>query len=185
MSQPPNPPQDVGTGWAATPPVWQPAPAPFAPGAPPSGAPVPRKDTLLLTLAALAGLLVGIVGTGLVATALFAGSVDHIGRVITDEVRTAVEEGITDGMAESMEEDILAEEYSASGPVEEFPPTAPRDLGPDPVLNAYAQGCFTGDLQSCDDLYNTSPPLSDYEEYAATCAGRVKPYIVMSCTQLE
>jgi hypothetical protein len=66
-----------------------------------------------------------------------------------------------------------------------MPVAEPGDLGPDPVLDAYAQGCFTGDLQSCDDLYNTSPPLSDYEEYAATCAGRVKPYIVMSCTQLE
>ena len=180
MSQPPNPPQDAGTGWAAEPPSWAPAwaaPPPFVPGMPVAGGPAParaqRKDVPLLVLAAVVGLLVGIVGTGLVGMALFAGGTSRIGEVIADEVRTAVEGGIP------------SEEYSASGALEEFPPTEPGDLGPDPVLDAYAQGCFTGDLQSCDDLYNTSPPLSDYEEYAATCAGRVKPYIVMSCTELE
>jgi hypothetical protein len=53
------------------------------------------------------------------------------------------------------------------------------------VLDAYAQGCFARDFQACDDLYNTSPPLSRYEEYAAACAGRVKPYMLTSCTELD
>ncbi len=80
---------------------------------------------------------------------------------------------------------ILPEEMGPSGPVEQFPATAPGDLGPDPVLNAYAQECFEDDLQSCDDLYNESPPLSDYERYATTCGGRVKEYDVMNCTELD
>lgn len=163
-------------------PVWPPPPAPWGPvGAPPAR----RKDVPLLALAAMAGLLIGIVGAGLVVTAVFAGSAGHLGRVVADDVRTAVEEQIADAMAQSMEDGALAGEHHASGPVEQFPPVEPRDLGPDPVLNAYAQGCFAGDLESCDDLYSTSPPLSDYEEYAAACAGRVKPYTVMSCTELE
>jgi hypothetical protein len=179
MSQPPSLPPD------GSPPVpsWAPAwtPPQFATPGPVGGAPARRTDTLVLVLVGLTGLLVGIVGAGLVVTVLFAGSAGQISRAIADDVRTAVEEGITDGM----EGGVAAEEYHASGPVEEFPPTAPGDLGPDPVLNAYAQGCFAGDLRACDDLYNTSPPLSRYEEYAAACAGRVKPYSVMSCTELE
>jgi hypothetical protein len=178
MSQP-FPPAE-GTAWAppqpSWAPSWQPPPPPsVVPGPPIAGHPAPgrRKDVPLLVLAAVVGLLVGIVGTGLVGMAVLAGGAAGIGEVIADEVRGAMEEG------------VLSEEYAASGPVEEFPPTPPGDLGPDPVLNAYAQGCFTGDLQACDDLYSTSPPLSDYEEYAAACGGRVKPYALMFCTELE
>ena len=71
------------------------------------------------------------------------------------------------------------------GPVEQTAPVPPGVLGPDPVLDAYAQECFAGDLQSCDDLYAESVPLSDYEEYAGTCGGRVKELTVPFCTELD
>ena len=62
---------------------------------------------------------------------------------------------------------------------------APGELGPDPVLDEYAQECFAGELQACDDLYYESPPLSAYEEYGSTCGGRVKIYTVPYCTELD
>ena len=40
-------------------------------------------------------------------------------------------------------------------------------------------------LQACDDLMYASPPLSDYEEYASTCGGRVEEFSVPVCTELE
>jgi hypothetical protein len=61
----------------------------------------------------------------------------------------------------------------------------PQGLGPDPVLDGYAQQCFAGDFQACDDLFFESPPLSAYEEYASTCGGRVKIYTVPYCTELD
>jgi hypothetical protein len=80
---------------------------------------------------------------------------------------------------------IYAEEMGPGGPVEQFPAVEPGDLGPDPVLEAYAGSCFAGELQACDDLFYEAPPLSDYEEYGSTCGGRVKAYVAMSCTELE
>jgi hypothetical protein len=71
------------------------------------------------------------------------------------------------------------------GSVERSEPVPPGDLGPDPVLDGYAQECFDGDLQSCDDLFTESPPLSDYEEYALSCGGRVKAWSVPLCTDLD
>ena len=75
--------------------------------------------------------------------------------------------------------------YLSAGPVEQFPPVDPGQLGPDPVLDGYAAECFAGDLQACDDLFFESPPLSAYEEYASTCGGRVKLYTVPFCTELD
>ena len=178
MSQPPNPAPDGSfppPSWA---PGWQPPPAPFPPA--PAAAPPRRKDALLLAMVGLAGLLVGVVGAGLVVTALFAAGAGHLSAAIADDVRGAVE----DGMGGAMGGMLTDEEFYDAEPVEEFPPTEPGDLGPDPVLDAYAQGCFAGDFQACDDLFNTSPPLSRYEEYASTCGGRVKPYVLMTCTEL-
>ena len=69
--------------------------------------------------------------------------------------------------------------------VEEFPAVPPGDLGPDPTLDEYADACFAGDFQACGDLLYESPPLSEYEEHGGTCGGRVKPYDVATCTDLE
>ena len=61
----------------------------------------------------------------------------------------------------------------------------PGDLGSDPTLDEHADACFAGDFQACDDLVYESVPLSEYEEYGGTCGGRVKPYDVATCTDLE
>ena len=51
--------------------------------------------------------------------------------------------------------------------------TVPPDgLGDDPALNQYAQSCYDGDMQACDDLYDGSEVGSRYETYGGTCAGR-------------
>ena len=53
------------------------------------------------------------------------------------------------------------------------PATAePDGLGDDPVLDQYAQDCYDGDMQACDDLYDDSEVGSRYETYGGTCAGR-------------
>ncbi len=48
----------------------------------------------------------------------------------------------------------------------------PDGLGDDPVLDQYAQSCYDGDMQACDDLYDQSAQDSIYEVYGGTCAGR-------------
>jgi hypothetical protein len=129
---------------------------------------------------ALAGVAAGAVGGAFLVTAVFLGSAESIG------------EGIGRGMVAAQEE-----VYSSMSE-EDFgwyagPPLDPADIGdpvppvtgPDQTLNAYAQACFEGDHQSCDDLFYESPPLSDHEEYGATCGGRVKVGDVLSCTELE
>ncbi|MGY1619483.1 hypothetical protein ACI797_22300 [Geodermatophilus sp. SYSU D00691] len=65
------------------------------------------------------------------------------------------------------------------------PPSSPAGLGDDPGLDGYAQRCHDGLLDACDDLYQLSDPMSDYERYGITCGGRVAPYAVPYCTQLE
>lgn len=80
---------------------------------------------------------------------------------------------------------LWSSEYGTSGPVEEYPATAPGVLGPDPVLDAYATSCFDGEMQACDDLYYESPPMSDYEQYAVTGGGRVEQFAVVACTDLD
>ena len=53
------------------------------------------------------------------------------------------------------------------------PATVPPDgLGDDPILDQYAQGCYHGDMDACDTLYNESQADSTYETYGGTCAGR-------------
>ena len=63
---------------------------------------------------------------------------------------------------------------SPSGGGSSIPPAAaqPEGLGDDPVLNEYAQSCYDGDMQACDDLYEESEIDSLYETYGGTCAGR-------------
>jgi hypothetical protein len=140
-----------------------------------------------------AGVLIGILASGLVVAGLFRASAGDIGETMADRIGASVEEAIVEGTraatAESLEdmgafEEDLLYPGGSLGP-EQFPPVAPEDLGPDPVLDGYAQECFGGDLQACDDLMVESPPMSDYEEYAFTCGGRVKSYAVGSCTELE
>ncbi|RBY94330.1 hypothetical protein DQ244_03100 [Blastococcus sp. TBT05-19] len=179
--------------WTAAPQWQQPAPA-VAP--PPAAAPSPHGRRALAG-AALAGLAAGAVGATFLVTAVFAGTAEDIGRGMAQEFGPAISEGVRDGMVEAAEEEMslyedefMSEDYGwyAGGPggdVEQFPPVEPEDLGPDEVLDEYAQSCFAGEYQACDDLLYESPPLSAYEEYASTCGGRVKEYAVPACTELE
>ena len=68
---------------------------------------------------------------------------------------------------------------------ETAPPADPGALGDDPGLDTYAQRCEDGDMQACDDLYDLSEVMSDYEQYGMTCGGRVKPFDVTYCTELD
>lgn len=195
MSQPPQPPADEPQSVAAHPPIWtgsagwsgsvppeggqgahgwapqaappqgawpqpwsQPWPLPVFPGPPVGEQRSAARAPLVLGLVALGALIVGGVAGFLIGIFAFMAGAE--------------------GMGMGMEDPFL-------GPVEEFPAVPPADLGPDPVLDEYADACFAGDFQACDDLMYESPPLSEYEEYGATCAGRVKPYDVMACTDLE
>lgn len=197
MTQPPpSPPAPAPGGWPAPAqpswaPAWQP-PAPVPPAGAPAGTP-PRSNGPLVA-AAVGGLLAGLLASGLVVVALFTASAEDIGATLADRIGTSVEEAIVEGTRiateESLEglggyeEDLL----DPGGPVqapEQFPPVPPQEPGPDPVLDAYAQDCFAGELQACDDLFFESPPLSGHEEYGASCGGRVKAFTVGSCTELE
>lgn len=173
--------------WVASPPV--PGPVPPAPVGPAPTGPTRSHGPLVLALVAVVAGLAGALGAGLLVTALFLGSADDIGRELGEQVGPAVADAVGEGLTRGLEdgmgalsEDIWSSQYGA---VEQSPATEPGELGPDPVLDAYAADCFTGDLQACDSLYFESPPLSDYEEYGAACGGRVKPYSVMTCTDLD
>ncbi|MBM7807477.1 hypothetical protein JOD57_003314 [Geodermatophilus bullaregiensis] len=151
-------------------PVTLPAPAPAAPAS--GGRPV------LTALATAAVLALGMVLAATVGALVLTGAADDVGQAIGE------------GMTSSVTEDLgwYADPYPTGGvlgSVEQFDPVAPGGLGSDPVLDGYAQSCFDGNLQACDDLYLESPPLSAYEEYATTCGGRVKQYEVPYCTDLD
>lgn len=163
-------------GWTAPRPAWSPA-APPGTGAP--AVPARRTWTVPVVLVALVALAAGaVVGASLV-TAVFVGSAVDIGRGLGEGMASAMEDS-----SASMQEDLAWSAYPPIPPEDISNPVAPVP-GPDPVLNAYAQSCFDGDYQACDDLYYESAPLSDYEEYGGTCGGRVKFYNVSSCTELD
>lgn len=74
---------------------------------------------------------------------------------------------------------------SASTAVTPRPPVAATGLGDDAQMNAQATQCHDGDMQACDDLFEQSEPMSRYEQYGMTCGGRVKPFDVDYCTDLN
>jgi hypothetical protein len=190
MSGPVPPPAEGGgrpypqAGWTAPDPsgTWTAQPPAWVASAPPAAAP-PRHRAVLLVLA---GAAIGAAVTGLLAfVVLLAGA-----REMVVAAGTSAGEGIAAAMSEDVGGVYGYEEEGALVPSgmadpEQVPAVAPGVLGPDPVLDAYAQGCFTGDLQSCDDLLYESPPLSRYEQYAGTCGGRVAQGAVYACTELD
>ena len=121
----------------------------------------------------LAVLLAGSAASGVVVAGQILAGAAEVGHGIGEEV------------AASMDEAFLGGGPDPYAPVDQFPAAAPGALGTDPALDELARRCYTGDLQACDDLYLESPPLSDYEEYAFTCGGRVKYATVPFCTDLE
>lgn len=158
-------------GWVAAPPP--PGPWPGSPAPPAS----PGRSGLVL--AALGGALAGAVLTAVVGGVL--------GLVAAREVGQGVVEELDGGMGWSTEEGSggWPVEPGSSGSVGQSAPVVPGDLGPDPVLDAYAQSCFDGALQACDDLFFYASPMSAYEEYGGTCGGRVEMRAVYACTELE
>ncbi len=167
---------------------WQagyPAEGSWAPAAPPwPGQPAPAPSTgraLLPALVASAVVAVGLVLAAVLGAVVVSSSADDLGRAIGDSSAAAAAGQLTGGGAFG---------WSAYPPgglpeVEQSEPVAPGELGDDPVLDGYADACFGGDLQSCDDLYAESAPLSEYERYAMTCGGRVKAFDVYVCTDLD
>jgi hypothetical protein len=140
--------------------------------------PAPRAGgPVTLGLVALAGVVAGAVGGAFLVTAVFLGSAEEMG------------EGIGRGMLEELYGPVPTEDpgWYGGAPLDpaEIGDPAPPVTGPDPVLDGYAQGCFAGDYPACDALYFESPSLSEYEDYGATCGGRVERGGVMSCTDLD
>jgi hypothetical protein len=173
-------PEWTGATGAASRGGWAPAvPAPVAP----AGGAVRSRGPLALALVAAAGVVAGAVGGAFLVTAVFVGSAQQIGEGIGD--------GLAEGLASGMEDAYgpLPQDFGWSA----GPPLDPADIGdptppvagPDPVLDGYAQSCFEGVYPACDGLFFESPPMSDYEEYGATCGGRIEPYAVGSCTELD
>lgn len=181
MSHPQRP-SDVASpsGWTPPAPDWV-ARTPAWPASadmdPPLRAAAPRSDTRNLVVAAVAGaavLSVGLLLAALVVSSVLAGRAEDVGR----------------GIGSTMGESVPGTEGGALGgygygPVEETAALPPGTLGADPVLDGYAQECFTGTLDACNQAYLASPPLSGYERYGGTCGGRVKALAVYSCTELE
>ena len=81
-------------------------------------------------------------------------------------------------------EGVWSSQYG-SGPVEEFPATPPGTLGPDPCSTPTRAAASAGRCRRATTSCYESPPMSDYEEYAVTCGGRVKQFAVMACTDLD
>ncbi|MBL8778870.1 MAG: DUF4190 domain-containing protein [Acidimicrobiales bacterium] len=55
------------------------------------------------------------------------------------------------------------------------PPTSISEFGTDPVLDDLARDCADEDFAACDRLWLQSERGSGYEDYGATCGGRVAP----------
>lgn len=151
--------------------------------APVAGPPAPARGITAGVAFGIAGVLaLALVVAALVVAVVLRSGADDLGRGLgtaLGESSAQAYGGIT------LSEDEAWGAHPPAEDVQQFDPVAPGRLGPDPVLDAYAQQCFTGDLQSCDDLMSESPPLSDYEEYAGTCGGRVKAGQLFACTDLD
>ena len=168
----------------------QPPPAAMQPAAMPAA---PRcRSQLVLALAVVAGVLAGAVVTAVLVTAAFISAAEEIGRGMSQglgsdlgrSVGQSVARSVPDGAAGAVTEQPVPDSRDVR-PVQLHAPVAPAGLGRDPVLDAHAESCFNGDYGRCDDLFAEARPLSDYERYGVTCAGRVKPYDVATCTVLD
>jgi hypothetical protein len=63
------------------------------------------------------------------------------------------------------------------------PTVSPDGLGSDPALDVLALGCYAGDMQACDNLYDAADAGSDYQTYGDTCAGRQASGTLDYCTE--
>ncbi|MDQ1660062.1 MAG: hypothetical protein QOJ68_42 [Blastococcus sp.] len=141
--------------WVQGPGPWSPPPGTWWPQPP---APAPRRPrSRKVVVAIVVACVLGVVVLGAAIAGVFA-----MGRAAADRATS-----------------------SASASVTPSPPVAATGLGDDADLNGYATRCHDGDMQACDDLYDQSDPMSRYEQYGMTCGGRVKPFDVEYCTDLD
>ncbi|RBY79600.1 hypothetical protein DQ238_10450 [Geodermatophilus sp. TF02-6] len=173
------------TEWVAEVPTWTPATAWAQPAAAPAPQPAGGRgeSRVVAALVAAAVLAAGVLVSALVAALVLAGRAEDLGRGIGS--------GLGAELGQAVDEQVGGllgpEGWSADppGPAEQSEPVPPGTLGTDPALDGYARDCFAGDLDACDRLYLESAPFSEYERYGSTCGGRVKPYAVALCTELE
>jgi hypothetical protein len=169
-------------GQYGQPPPWG---APGGPGgAPPKG----NKNTLIALI--VAGVVV-LAAVGVALYLVFGRNADP-GPVASDSTATTsattAESTAAETTTSSSEESSPTEEPAGTegstvgGPLPD-PTVPPVGLGDDPTLDALAQGCFIGDMQSCDDLYDDSEAGSDYETYGDSCAGRQGTGTFVYCTE--
>ncbi len=167
----------------ASAPAWPAPPAPAA--APPAAASRRGTDSLVAAAATGAavlsvGLLVAALLSSLLVSSVLAGRADDVGR----EIGSALGESMGEQTEAVLGAGGLLGGYGY-GPVEQTDPVPPGTLGSDVTLDGHAQECFAGVLDACDRLYAESAPFSEYERYASTCGGRVEPFAVAYCTELE
>ena len=76
---------------------------------------------------------------------------------------------------------------TSAGPTEppSGEPVPPEGLGDDPALDALAQSCYAGDMETCDELYGSAESGSEYQIYGDTCGGRQPANTGRLCTLLE
>ncbi|WP_222192256.1 hypothetical protein [Modestobacter italicus] len=172
-----------GARWAGAPgaavPGWSWGPAATPPGPPAA----PARVTAAVAMGAAGVLALGLVLAVFVASLVLRAGAEDLGRGLGEALGASPDGLAAEALAGI--EDGGWDAYPPGTAIEQSEPVAPAGLGSDPALDAYAQECFTGLLQSCDDLYAESPPLSAYEEYATTCGGRVKAMTVYACTELD
>jgi hypothetical protein len=63
-------------------------------------------------------------------------------------------------------------EGGSTGSGEGGPPSEPPSSD-DPTLAGYADDCYQGDMQACDDLFRESDLGSELEDYGDTCGERL------------
>jgi len=64
---------------------------------------------------------------------------------------------------------------SPDPPPDGDPPSSIAEFGTDPTLDGLARDCNSEDFAACDRLWLQSARGSGYEDYGATCGGRVTP----------
>jgi hypothetical protein len=160
-------------GWTPPPtpswaPAWQPAAGAPLPPAPAAG----QRRLLGPVLAGVGGVLAGAVLTGVVLTVWVEGGAADMAEAVSEELS-------------AVPPDMAPGQFADPDLIERFDPVPPTGLGADATLDRYAQDCFEGDLQACDDLYFLSTPMTGYEEYAVTCGGRTRAYALMYCPDFD
>lgn len=71
--------------------------------------------------------------------------------------------------------------HEPATPPSTLPMAGPSAYGDDPVLDALWDACAEGEGTACDELWESSPVGSDYEEFGVTCGDRPA---VLNCAEL-